>query len=264
MTQSTDKSKNQLTDEKRNQLTEEDKNQLIKLIQKKPLKIGLVGLSGVGKSSTINTMFKINLPISHTIACTKEFKEVPIKLKIKQGPALGKKVDLIICDAPGLGEDKEKDAEYIKMYKENLPDCDIILWVMAARNRAVTLDQSYLEQLLKDSSDLSERIVFAINQVDLVEPMNWNPKLPIPSKEQMTHIDEIVNDRTQRFSHILGRTDVKIIPYSSKRKYNLEVLFTELLESCAGNRSWIFGGLKNFSFEDAIPNELIEKILQGD
>lgn len=236
-------------------LTDEDKKKLSRLIHDKPPKIGLVGVSGVGKSSTINAMFKTCLPISHTKACTTEFREVPLELTFNQGPAVGQNINLVVCDAPGLGEDIRKDPEYIDMYRNNLPSCDIILWIMSARNRAVALDQIYLN----DFMDLSERIVFGLNQVDLVEPMNWNSSLPIPSEDQLKHIVEIVSDRQKRLSDTIGR-NIDIIPYSNYRRYNLEVLFAKLLHSCSGNRSWIFGGLKNFNFEDELSVKLLEEL----
>jgi uncharacterized protein len=239
-------------------LTPKEKEQLSQLIQeavKKPPTIGLVGVSGVGKSSTINSMFKTNLPISHTKACTKEFRQVPLELKMNSGPAEGQNVQLVVCDAPGLGEDEKKDPEYLDMYHQNLPTCDMILWVMSARNRAIALDQRYLREF----PELHERIVFGASQVDLLEPLNWKSGLPIPSREQEAHISEIIIDRSQRLSDTLGRK-IEIIPYSSSRGYNLETLFTSLLQSCSGNRSWIFGALKNFSYKDFISVETSEQL----
>jgi predicted GTPase len=236
-----------------NELTPQEQEALQELISqelKKPPMIGLVGISGVGKSSTINTMFKTNLPISHTRACTTEFREVPLQLQMAQGPAAGQSVQLVVCDAPGLGEDVRKDPEYLDMYRRKLPECDIILWIMSARNRAIALDQSYLQHF----QDLQEHIVFGISQVDLVEPMNWKPGFPIPSEEQERNIAGIIEDRSRRLMDILGR-QIEIIPYSNQRGYNLEFLFTSLLRSCTGNRSWIFHSLKNFSYIDFIPTE---------
>jgi predicted GTPase len=231
---------------------EEELAELMREALKKPPTIGLVGVSGVGKSSTINTMFKTKLPVSHTVACTKEFWELKLDVKMTQGPAEGQGVNLIVHDAPGLGEDLAKDDEYLAMYRDKLPDCDIILWVLAARNRAVALDQHYLMQL----EDFHDRIVFGLNQVDLVEPMNWKMGLPIPSKEQEKHIAEIVEDRGRRLSAVMKRK-VEVIPYSTVRGYNLESLFTAMLQTCNGHRSWILSGLKNFSYKDAIPVELL-------
>lgn len=231
---------------------EEKLAQLLGEALKRPPTIGLVGVSGVGKSSTINAMFKTSLPVSHTVACTKEFWALKLDLKMTQGPARGRSVNLIVHDAPGLGEDMVKDDEYLAMYRKKLPECDIILWVLAARNRAVALDQHYLMQL----ESLHDRIVFGLNQVDLVEPMNWRPGLPIPSREQEKHIVEIVKDRGRRLS-VTMRREVEVIPYSTARGFNLEALFTAMLRGCTEHRSWIVSGLKNFSYRDAVPVDLL-------
>jgi predicted GTPase len=232
-------------------LSDADKARLSALLEetlKKPPTIGVIGVSGVGKSSTINALFKTNLPVSHTVACTKEFQQIPLTLQMTQGVATGYQVPLVVCDAPGLGEDVQRDPHYLKMYREALPACEIILWVMTGRNRAIALDQMYLRELI----EFQGRMVFGISQVDLVEPRDWKQGLPIPSKTQEQHIAEIVRDRRQRLSQTLGR-DVEVIPYSSERGYQLEHLFTALLQSCTGQRSWIFHALKNFSLNDFVP-----------
>ncbi|HEX6368615.1 MAG TPA: GTPase [Longimicrobium sp.] len=234
-------------------LSAHDQAELSRLMQetlKKPPTIGVIGVSGVGKSSAINAMFRTQLPISHTVACTKEFRDIPMRLKIQNGPAEGHDVQLIVCDAPGLGEDRRLDPEYLQMYRERLPHCDIILWLMTARNRAIALDQLYLEQL----SEFHERLVFGVNQVDLVEPMDWKVGMPIPSRQQEQHIREIVRDREDRLGRFLGR-QIEITPFASSRGYNLEALFTNMLKSCRGNLSWIYAGLKNFSYIDFVSAE---------
>ena len=46
--------------------------------KKRPPTIGVIGVSGVGKSTTINTLFKTNLPTSDTVRCTTEFEDVEL------------------------------------------------------------------------------------------------------------------------------------------------------------------------------------------
>ncbi|MFV2084559.1 GTPase family protein [Micromonospora sp. LOL_021] len=216
-------------------------------LARKPPTIGVVGVSGVGKSSTINTMFRTGLPISHTVACTKEFTEVPLRVQARSGPGAGGQVRLVVIDAPGLGEDVRRDPHYLDMYERHLPECDVVLWVTAARNRAVALEQQYLQRF----SALQDRIVFGISQVDLVEPRNWKPASLVPSREQEANIAAIVADRSARLSDVLGR-EVRMVPYSNYQGYNLEWLFTSLLESCTSGRKWIFEALKNFDLEEWI------------
>lgn len=146
------------------------------------------------------------------------------------------------------GEDVRKDPEYIEMYRKTLPECDVILWVMSARNRAVALDQTYLATF----KALQPRIVFGLSQVDLVEPLNWKPHLPIPSVEQEKYIAEIVSDRARRLGAVIGR-DVTVIPYSNHKGFNLEQLFAALIGHVQGDRAWIFAGLKNFSYKQFLP-----------
>lgn len=216
-------------------------------LARKPPTIGVVGVSGVGKSSTINTMFRTDLPISHTVACTKEFTEVPLRVQASSGPGAGDRVQLVVVDAPGLGEDVRRDAHYLDMYERHLPECDVVLWVTAARNRAVALEQQYLQRF----SALQDRIVFGVSQVDLVEPRNWKSASLVPSREQEANIEAIIADRGARLSDVVGR-QVRIVPYSNYKGYNLEWLFTSLLESCTSGRKWIFEALKNFELEDWI------------
>lgn len=224
---------------------------LLDEVTERPPTIAVVGVSGVGKSSTINSMFKTQLKVSHTVAGTKEFDPTDLSLKFTKGEASGESVNLRVIDAPGLGEDKKLDPSYIKMYKENLPLCDVILWVMSARNRAIALDQMYLEEF----KEYGERIVFGINQVDLVHPIDWNESINLPSIEMEQNINEIVKDRSEKLSSYIN-SPVKIMAYSAQKGYQLEQLFELLIDSIPNERRWIFDGLKNFSYKDFIPAEL--------
>ena len=219
-----------------------------------PPTIGLVGVSGVGKSSTINAMFKTNLAISHTSACTKEFEASQLKLKMKQGEVKDEFVRMVVIDAPGLGEDIKLDPEYIEQYRQNLPDSDVILWVLNARSRAMALEQMYLEHF----KVFKDRIVFGLNQVDLVYPMDWDRKINLPSVQMEKNIDSIVKDRASKLKSIMGSSP-QIVPYSAEKGYNLEKLFATLITTCPESRKWIFSGLKNFTYEDFTPMLLKKK-----
>ncbi len=213
-----------------------------------PPTIGVIGVSGTGKSSLINRMFRTNLLISHTRAGTKDFLATPMSVRILKGPAKDEPINLVVVDAPGLGEDVRRDPAYLDQYNQQLPQCDVILWLTAARNRAVSLDQQYLAKL----KPFHERIVFGVSQVDLVHPMDWNAGVNLPSVAMEENIADIVADRTQKIADVIGRTP-ELIPFSASQGYNLEALFNALISSAPPTRRFIFGLLKNFSYADFIP-----------
>jgi hypothetical protein len=226
-------------------------------VAERPPTIGVIGVSGVGKSSTINTLLGATLPTSDTVACTKEFWSIDAELTFSSGHAAGLATHLRIVDAPGLAEDMRRDEEYLKAYRRHLPVCDVVLWVMAARNRAVALDQFYLAEL----ADVHPRMVFGINQVDLVEPLDWHPVLNEPSERQHAAIEEISADRRARLAEVV-EDDVVVVPYSAKAHYNLQALFAALLAACPGDRAWLFAGLKSFTYDAFLTGdarELLDK-----
>lgn len=229
-----------------------------------PPTIGVIGVSGVGKSSTLNSMFKTQLKTSDTIRCTTEFSDHLVGTTVTNGPHEGKNAVLRVIDAPGLGEDIRQDPTYLRMYKENLPQCDVILYILSARNRAVALDQQYL----KDLSEFHGKMVFGINQVDLVEPMDWDFGKNMPSESQENNIQEILSDRKSRIEDIIGR-EIKMIPYGAKQYYRLSNLFESIIDSCPEDRLWLFQLIKGFSAKDwldkveGISEEEKEKILKS-
>jgi len=241
---------------------------MIEEITQRPPTIGMVGVSGVGKSSTINKFFNTNLPVSDIVATTKEFRNVDLQLQTRPQETLAAlpipqqifqeiQVMLRVVDAPGLGEDIARDPQYIQMYHEHLPKCDAILWIITARNRALALDQQYLREF----AEFHPKMAFGMNQVDLLEPLDWDHVINLPTDEFDKVIKAAAEDRKKRLEDIVQRP-VTLVPYSSKYGYNLDDLYSEMTDACKEpERSLIFSILKSFDWKDFIPSWVLEQAL---
>jgi predicted GTPase len=211
-----------------------------------PPTIGVIGLSGVGKSSTINAMFGANRAVSATVRGTTRFAADTYEIVSSRVSGLELSCRLRVYDAVGLGEDIELDAGYLERYKKHLRKCDIALWIVAARNRALALDQSYLRQL----AGVLPNLVIGLNQVDLVEPLSWNAAANLPSKDQQQAIAEIAADRKAKLGRYARQGEVAVIPYSALHYYNLQSLYLECVRAAPQPRRWLFDLIKSFSTAD--------------
>lgn len=214
---------------------------------KNPPTIGIIGLSGVGKSTTVNAMFGTSRHVSATVRGTNRFKAADIEHVSDRVANAKVKCSFRVYDAVGLGEDKDLDKNYLKRYREHLPKCDIALWVVAARNRALALDQQYLDQLAKYLPDLN--MIVAVNQVDLVDPVDWNERINMPSQTQTAAIEAIAEDRQEKLARYV-RGNCPVVAYSAARYYNLQTLFNTCVKAAPAHRRWMFELIKSFSTHD--------------
>src|SRR5205823_8694591 len=85
------------------------RNKMRTAVLERPPTVGVIGLSGVGKSSTLNALFSTGLATSSTVACTTEFRHIDLDLQARDGALASQPVRLRVVDAPGLGEDCARD-----------------------------------------------------------------------------------------------------------------------------------------------------------
>jgi uncharacterized protein len=220
------------------------KQEIERTLISSPPTIAIIGLSGVGKSSTLNSLFGDYFPVSHTIRGTTKFERFAPDLDLRGEYSVAKTGKLIVYDAPGLGESIETDVEYVRMYNEVLPQCDAAIWIMTATNRALALDQKYL----RDLTEHSARFVFALNKCDECAPMNWDRRHNIPSSEQSENLEEIRKHRQDCLSQSLGR-DITIHYYSARRHYRTLDVFKSAWEKFDTSRRWMLEAFRETSTE---------------
>ena len=131
---------------------------LRKLTSHEPV-IGIMGKSGAGKSSLCNTLFQGEVtPVSDVHAGTREVQRFRLS---------GHGHSMVITDLPGVGESRDRDAEYEALYRDILPELDLVLWLIKADDRALSVDEYFWRHILHRGH---QQVLFVVTQADKTEP----------------------------------------------------------------------------------------------
>lgn len=148
------------------------------LTQYEPV-IGIMGKTGVGKSSLCNALFQGEVtPVSDVAACTRDV----LRFRLRNGNH-----SLMIVDLPGVGESEQRDEEYAALYRHILPELDLVLWVIKADDRALSVDEHFYRKVMLA---YQHRVLFVVNQADKAAPSHqWNTTSNTPSHSQQSTIE---------------------------------------------------------------------------
>lgn len=150
-------------------------HQVSQLTSDEPM-IGIMGKTGAGKSSLCNALFAGEVsPVSDISACTRE----PLRFRLQVGEHF-----MTIVDLPGVGENRARDTEYAALYHAQLPQLDLVLWLIKGDDRALAVDEHFYRQVVGEA--YRHKVLFVISQSDKVEPICGGEKLSTEQKQNIS------------------------------------------------------------------------------
>ncbi|EFH6844607.1 TPA: GTPase family protein [Escherichia coli] len=156
-------------------VSERIQHQVSQLTNYEPV-IGIMGKTGVGKSSLCNALFADKVsPVSDVTACTRD----PLCFRLQVGEHA-----MIIVDLPGVGESERRDVEYAELYRQQLPRLDLVLWLIKADDRALAVDEHFYREVIGEA--YRHKVLFVISQVDKAEPTSGGDKLSTEQKQNIS------------------------------------------------------------------------------
>lgn len=191
--------------------TEEKNKQLSKLVKVRGQKINLmlVGATGSGKSSTINSIFNTKMA-KVGIGVDPETKDIECyQLE-----------NLTIWDTPGIGDVKEKDDEYTKQIIKKLsevdengtPIIDLVMVVIDGSSRDLHSTYDMINNVIVPSltNENAHRILIAVNQADMAMKGNhWDTENNCPDDTLKDFLEKKCDSIKQR---IFEGTGIEITP----------------------------------------------------
>ncbi len=178
-------------------------------VEQKPVSILLVGRTGAGKSSVINTLFQAERAAVDVLPSTDKIQSY--RWQGQTGASRRATEALILWDTPGYEQVARGDLR--KQVIDYATEADVLVLVTPALDPALQVDADFLREMRSEVDDVP--IIAVVSQVDKLRPIReWSPPYDwrTGSWPKETAIREAVNYRAEK----LGELCQQVLPLVSQ------------------------------------------------
>lgn len=193
-------------------------------IEKKPISILLVGRTGSGKSSLINTLFQANLAEVDVLPSTDRIHNY--RWRTPTGEALN------LWDTPGYEQVNREDLRHLVVSEAKT--ADLLLLVTPALDPALQMDLDFLGDMQIEVPDL--KAIAIVTQVDRLRPVReWEPPYNWETGDRPK--EKAIREATEYRSQQLGKFCDRVLPLvthddkTNRNSWNADILSKYLVEA---------------------------------
>ncbi|MBD2484040.1 GTPase family protein [Planktothrix sp. FACHB-1365] len=196
----------------------------VETLKQKPVNLLLVGRTGAGKSSLINSLFQVDKALVDMLPSTDKIQNY--QWQIETGESLN------LWDTPGYEQvNRPELREQVLDYATN---ADLLLLVTPALDPALQMDGDFLKEIKQQGLELP--IIIIVTQVDRLRPMReWQP--PYDWKSGNRPKEKAIREATQYRIEQLGEYCDRVLPIvtqdsqTQRQAWGIDVLSIALLET---------------------------------
>ncbi|MDJ0688010.1 MAG: GTPase family protein [Xenococcaceae cyanobacterium MO_188.B32] len=200
-------------------------------VEQKPVNILLVGRTGAGKSSLINTLFRQDLAEVDVLPSTDRIQSYHYSTAGEE--------KLNLWDTPGYEQVNREDLRELVL--DYAAKADLLLLVTPALDPALQMDVDFLKDIRIEVEDLPT--IAIVTQVDRLRPIReWNP--PYDWQNGETPKEKSIREATKYRAEFLGDYCSLILPLVTEDKqkdrnaWGIESLSMALLDNITGAKQY--------------------------
>ncbi|MGJ3254538.1 MAG: GTPase family protein [Elainellaceae cyanobacterium] len=193
-------------------------------VEQKPVNLLLVGRTGAGKSSVINTVFQAEKAEVDVLPSTDQIQNY--QWQTQTGDTLN------LWDTPGYEQISRED--FRELVLDYAMTADLLMLVTPALDPALQMDVDFIDEIKAEVADLPA--IAIVTQVDRLRPIReWTPPYNWQRGDRPKEV--AIREATQYRSDLLGDRCDRILPIvtrdskTDRSAWNLDALSVALLET---------------------------------